>query len=157
MITTSSYTEGPAQIDGRRYVTELHTDDAGKTYIYEWLGSQDAGPVMSARVSLLNSQIAERDAALAQVSGTQLPMTKLAFRGLFTESEKQAIDALNAGFESHPTLTAAQKAAIRTGLEDYKMAENIALPFDARVQNMVGLYAALGLITSERMAEVLNG
>ena len=38
MIVSSTYTEGPPQVDGRPHVSELHTDDRGQTYTYEWLG-----------------------------------------------------------------------------------------------------------------------
>lgn len=155
-IVSSTYTEGPEQQDGRRYVKERHTDSEGKTYEYEWLGLQDAAPVLAARVDRLNAQLAEQAAALAQVVGTVLPLTKLKFRELFTPAERMGIDALHAGFESHPSLTTEQKAALRTGLEDYKVAENIQRPFDARVQQMLGMYVAMGLLTAERMAAIIE-
>lgn len=154
-VVASTYTEGPAQVDGRRYVKERHTDDAGRVYEYEWLGSQDAGPVLSARAERLTALLAEQEAAQAQIAGTMLPLTKLKFRELFTTAERMGIDALNAGFESHPSLNDMQKAAIRTGLEDYRMAENIARPFDARVAGLLGLYVALGLLTQARADEVM--
>jgi len=155
MIQSSTYTEGPPQVDGRRYVKETHTDDTGKTYAFEWLGSQDAGAVMTARADSLNAQLAAQAEALALVSGTQLPLTKLQFRKLFTQSERESIDALHAGFESLAYLTAEQKATLRTGLEDYRTAENIAKPFELGVYQMVGMYQALGILTDERAAEVL--
>lgn len=152
----STYTEGPTQIDGRRYVKERHVDDEGHVYEFEWLGAQDAALVLSARAEVLGAQITEQQQAVEFVSGTKLPITKLAFRGLFTGAEKQAIDAFNATFEAHPTLTTGQKAEIRTGLEDFKMAENIALPFDTRVQNMLGLYVSLELLSADRMATIIG-
>lgn len=155
MIVESYYTEGPTQADGRRYVREVHTDDRGQQYDYEWLGSQDALPVMQARAAKLSALIAEQRAAEEAVSGTLLPLTKLQFRELFTTAERMGVDALHATFESHPSLTAEQKAAIRTGLEDYRMAQNLRRPFDARVQQMLGLYQALGLLTAERVAEIM--
>ena len=63
MIVTSTYTEGPAQVDGRRYVSELHTDDRGQTYTFEWLGDQDAGLVLPDRAAVLSAQIAAQRAA----------------------------------------------------------------------------------------------
>lgn len=154
-IVSSTSTEGAPQVDGRRYVRERHTDDAGRVYEYEWLGSQDAGPVLSARAARLDALLAEQAAADAIVSGTRLPLTKLKFRELFTVPERMKIDALHATFEQHPALTVEQKAAIRTGLEDYRMAENIARPFDGRVQAMLGMYQALGLLTAERAVEIM--
>ena len=154
-IVSSTYTESAPQADGRRYVRERHTDDAGRVYDYEWLGSQDAQPVVDARAAVLTAQLQARADAEAAVAGTLLPLTKLQFRELFTSGERMGIDALNAGFEAHPALTTEQKAAIRTGLEDYRMAENIRRPFDARVQQMLGMYVALGLLTADRAAEIV--
>lgn len=155
MIVSSTYTEGPTQADGRRYVREVHTDDRGQQYDHEWLGDQDAAEVVAQRAARLSELIAQQRAAEELVSGTLLPLTKLQFRELFTAQERMGIDALHAGFEAHPSLTAEQKAAIRTGLEDYRMAQNIRRPFDARVQQMLGLYVALGLLTAERAAEIV--
>lgn len=155
-IVSSTFTEGPTQAGGGRYVKEHHVDEQGRIYDYEWLGAQDAGPVVAARVEVLNAQLAEQADALAQVSGTLLPLTKLKFRELFTFPERVGIDALHAGFESHPGLTAEQKAGLRTGLEDYKMAENIARPFDARVVQMLDMYVAMGLLTAARKAEIVS-
>lgn len=155
-IVNSTFTEGPQQFDGRRYVTEHHTDDKGVQYVYEWLGALDAALVMQERAAKLNAMLAMQAAAQALVAGTLLPMTKLKFRELFTFPERMGIDALHAGFETHPALTAEQKAMLRTGLEDYRMAENIARPFDSRVVSMLGMYVALGLLTQERMAQIVS-
>lgn len=155
-IITSTFTEGPTQSDGRRYVTERHVDDRGHVYEYQWLGEQDAAPVLAARVALLNAQLADQEAAQALVAGTLLPLTKLKFRELFTFAERMGIDALHAGFETHPALSTEQKATLRTGLEDYRMAENIQRPFDARVIAMLNMYVALGLLTPARQAEIVS-
>lgn len=154
-IVSSSFDEGPPQADGRRYVREVHIDDAGQEYRFEWLGAQDAAPVLAARVALLNEQLAARAAAQATVAGTRLPMTKLKFRELFTFVERMGIDELHANFEQHPGLTGEQKAMLRTALEDYRMAENIQRPFDARVVAMLDLYVALGRLTAQRRTEIL--
>lgn len=150
----STYIEGPPQVDGRRYVRERHVDESGQVYEFEWLGSQAAQPVLDARAAKLDALIAEKRAAEVFVAGTKLPLTKLQFRDLFTATEKQAIDAFHAGFESHPALSEEQKAAIRTGLEDYRMASDIARPFQARVLAMLDLYVSLGLLTTERRDEI---
>lgn len=154
-ITNSTYTEGPTQVDGRRNVTERHTDSDGRVYLFEWLGAQDASLVLAARAETLNAQLAAKAAAQFLVSGTLIPLTKLEFKRLFTQLEMMAIDAFNAGFENNNLLTTEQKAAIRTGLENYRLAVDIPRPFDADVQAMLGLYVALGLLTAERLAEIL--
>lgn len=156
-IISSSYTEGPLQGDGRYYVKEVHLSTSGKSYEFEWLRStQDIAAVLAARVQVLNEQLAAESAALLVVQGTMLPLTKLKFRELFTFAERMAIDAFHLTFETSVYLTAEQKSTLRTGLEDYKMAENIARPFDARVLSMLGMYSALGLITPARMAEIVS-
>jgi hypothetical protein len=108
MIVTSTYTEGPPQVDGRRYVSELHTDDRGQTYTYEWLGDQDAALVLADRAAVLSAQIAAQRAAEAVVLGTALPLTKYQFRQLFTFAERVAVDELEASLEQHPGLTVGQ-------------------------------------------------
>lgn len=154
-IASSTFEEGPAQVDGRRYVTERHTDTDGRVYIFEWLGDQDASLVLSARATSLNSQLAARAAADALVSGTLLPLTKLQFKRLFTQAEMMQIDAFNASFEANNLLTTEQKAAIRTGLENYRLAVDIPRPFDADVESMLDLYVALGLLTTSRKSEIM--
>lgn len=155
-IVQSTYTEGAPQADGRRWVHERHVDTAGMPYEFEWLGAQDAALVVAARAATLNEQLAVRDAAEALTSGTLLPLTKLQFRELFTSAERMAADALHAGFESNAALTEGQKAQIRTGLEDYRMALNIRRPFDTRIQSMLSLYVAMGVLTAERAAEIVS-
>ena len=153
-IVSSTYTEGPIQVDGRRYVTERHTDDQGNNYEFEWLGEQNAGPVLAARAAVLSQQIAEQRAAIAQVSGTLLPLTKLKFRELFTPAERAGIDAFRAGLESNAALSAGQKASIRTGFTDFDTAQNIVRPFLPPVLQMLGLFVSLGLLTAERSAAI---
>ena len=156
MIVSSTYTEGPSQQDGRRYVRERHTDDAGQTYEFEWLGSQDAALVLQARAATLTQQITARREADALVTGTLLPLTKLQFRNLFTDVERASIDAFRVGLESNPALTAAQKAGIRTGFTDFDTAQNIVRPFLPPVLAMLDLFVSLGLLTSARRADIVS-
>lgn len=156
-IVDSSYTEGAPQADGRTWVHERHVDSAGMPYEFDWLRSdQDVSAVLQARADTLNQQLAARDAAEALVAGTLLPLTKLQFRELFTPAERMAADELHATFETSEQLTAEQKAQIRTGLEDYRMALNIRRPFDARIQSMLVLYVAMGVLTTARAAEIVS-
>ncbi len=150
MIVSSTFTEGPAQVDGRRYVTERHTASDGEVYTYEWLGLQAVEAVLNARVEKLNELLAERAAAQLLVSGTKLPLTKLQFREMFTSAERAGIDAFHAGLETNAQLSTEQKASVRTGMEDFKVAQNIVRPLLPPVLAMLGLYVALGLISSAR-------
>ena len=56
-ITSSTHTEGPAQVDGRHYVTETHTDHLGETYALEYLApvGADYVAIRSARAALPNA------------------------------------------------------------------------------------------------------
>jgi hypothetical protein len=155
MIQSSTYTEGAAQADGRRYVKETHTDDTGKTYEFEWLGSQDAGAVLAARAEALSALITTQREAEALVLGTRLPLTKLQFERRFSNDEWAAIQAFNAGYDQHPALDDAQKLPIKRGLSEYALALDIALT-DPGTVALVGLYEALGLLASGRAAEILQ-
>jgi hypothetical protein len=156
VIVESSYTEGPTQQDGRRYVTERHVDDRGQVYTHEWLGSQDATLVLSARAAALTELIAAQRAAEALVSGTLLPLTKLKFREMFTSTERAGIDAFRVGLETNPMLSTEQKAAIRTGFADFDTAQNIVRPFLPQVVAMLDLFVSLGLLTTQRRAEIIE-
>lgn len=156
MIISSTYTEGPPQVDGRRYVSETHTDDRGQVYAYEWLGDQDAALVLADRAAVLSAQIAAQRAAEAVVLGTALPLTKYQFRQLFTFSERVAVDELETSLEQHPGLTVEQRASIRTGLKDFNAAQDVARPFLPDVLTMLDLFVSLGLITAARRAEIVS-
>jgi hypothetical protein len=145
-IVESTYTEGPAQVDGRRYVKERHVDDAGESFEYEWLGDQNAQVVVDARAVRLNTLLAERAAAEAVVSGTRLPLTKYQFRQLFG-AKQVAVDAFNATYESNAQLSEQQKALIRTGLKNFEASTAVVRPFVADVLGMLALYVALGILT----------
>lgn len=156
MIVASTYTEGAAQPDGRRWIKERHTDDLGEVYEFEWLGEQDAQTVLEARAEVLSRQLADRRAAEALVAGTRLPLTKLQFRELFTPTERASIDAFRAGFEQMAALTTEQKASIRTGFADFDTARNIVRPFLPPVLAMLGLFVSLGLLTETRRQAIIE-
>ena len=64
-IVSSTHTVGHAQIDGRRYVTELHTDDVGAVLPAEYLAplGADYVAIRNARAAQINEQLAEAEAA----------------------------------------------------------------------------------------------
>lgn len=157
MIVEATYTEGPVQADGRRYVSERYVDDRGAVYaIAPWLGSEDITLVMDARVAELNTQIAAKRAAKAIANGSLLPMEREAFRLLFRWNERMAIDALQASFEASPSFTAEQKSLIRSAFKDFETTPQITRPFNWLVIAMLDLFVQLGLITAERKAEIVS-
>jgi hypothetical protein len=155
MIVSSTYTEGPPQLDGRRWVSESHMTDEGDELSYQWLGGQDAQMVVDARVFTLNAQYAAKAAAQALVVGSLIPLSKLEFRNLFGAA-KNAVDSFNFGYAAHPALTDAQKATIRTGLEDFREAQYIERPFRPEVLQLIGLYEALGILSAEQAAQIVS-
>lgn len=64
MIVSSVHVEGPAQVDGRHYVTETHTDHLGGVYTLEYLApvGADYVAIRTARAVSLEAQLAEAEA-----------------------------------------------------------------------------------------------
>lgn len=158
MIIASSFTQFDSQTDGRRYVRETHTLDDGKTVDFDYLADDTIDPstVLAARAARLNAEIAAQDSALLIANNGALPLTKLQFRRLFTSAEQKAIDRFNVQFESHPGLSEDQKDEIRSGLQNYKAAQDVNLG-DLATVAAVQMYEALGLIALGRALEILNG
>ena len=65
-ITSSVVTVEHAQIDGRRWVREVHSDATGIAQIVDYLGASNAATtaqgIANARVATLNAQLAEAEA-----------------------------------------------------------------------------------------------
>ena len=62
-ITSSTYTLGPVQADGRRYCEERHTDHTGFVHVIEYLASVGVDPaaVLAARATALPEIFKERE------------------------------------------------------------------------------------------------
>ena len=112
--------------------------------------------VLVDRAATLSAQIAALRAAEAVVLGTALPLTKYRFRQLFTFTERVAVDALEANLEQHPGLTDEQRAIIRTGFRDFNAAQDVARPFLQPVLDMLDLFVSLGILTTERKAQIVS-
>lgn len=64
-VVSSSYTLDPhTQVDGRRYVTETHTLNAGGPVVVTYLAAvgEDYAAVMTARVAQINDMLAAQEA-----------------------------------------------------------------------------------------------
>lgn len=158
-VIQSSFSVGPPEQDGRRWVRESHQCDNGEVLKFEWLrgdGDPDALLVAQERANLLNAQFAARDAAQALVAGSKIPLTHYEFRKLFPAAKRPLIDRFNAQFEQHPGLTPEQKDLVRSGLEDFRLSEWVVRPFEPQVAQMLGLYQSLGLLTADEVAGVLS-
>lgn len=64
-IVSSTFSIGHAQIDGRKHVTEQHTDHMGGVHTAEYLASvgTDYVAVAAARAPQIEAQLAEAEAA----------------------------------------------------------------------------------------------
>jgi hypothetical protein len=82
-------------------------------------------------------------------------LSKREWRLLFTDIERPLIDKFNATFENNPMLTEEQRDAIRSGLEDYKAA-SILNKDDPATCAMLWLYISLGILTPNRVSEILS-
>lgn len=69
-IVSSTHSIGHEQADGRRYVTEQHTDSQGVVYVVEYLAAvgTDYVAVRDARAVVIADQLAEAE-ALALMGG----------------------------------------------------------------------------------------
>lgn len=63
MIVTSTYKIGHAQIDGRHYVSEVHTDQDGVEYPLEYLAEDNADfeAIMAARAESISQSLADEE------------------------------------------------------------------------------------------------
>lgn len=142
-VVASTWSEGPAQADGRRYVTERHSTDDGQVLAFEWLGSQDPGPVVAARAEALNAEFAAKAAADALIAGTALPLTRLEFLSRFTVAERVAIRS-----------AAKTDAIIEDFLAMLEAAQSV-IPSHPDTVAGVGYLVQSGLLLPARAAEVL--
>lgn len=64
-IVSSTHVVGQAQVDGRRYVTESHTDGTGAVRQVEYLAAvgTDYAAVRDARALVIADQLADEEAA----------------------------------------------------------------------------------------------
>lgn len=81
-------------------------------------------------------------------------LTHLEFRRLFTPTEQELSDELEATFESNGGLTAEQKRKLRTGYKNFNKATAVNLD-DPDIPPMLAMYVALGILGADRPAEIL--
>ena len=81
-------------------------------------------------------------------------LTHLEFRRLFTPTEQELSDELEATFESNGGLTAEQKRKLRTGYKNFNAATTVHLD-DPDIPPMLAMYVALGILGADRPAEIL--
>jgi hypothetical protein len=156
-LISSNYVLGVPQKDKRIPVIESHLLSDGRVIIFYYLADEsvDVETVLSLRAIRVATELARREEAETIAKDGEIPLTKLEFRNRFTELEQMQIDAFNAGFESHPSLSTEQKAGIRTALKNLDSAQDVRLT-DPRTIAGVNMYVALGMLSSKRAEEILS-
>lgn len=154
-VIKSTYRLGSVQADGRQTVVETHLLSDGRDFQFEYLsdGKFDINTVMSLRAERINTSLAAREAEAQEAANGEIPLTKYEFRQRFSKEEKEALDEFNTAFERHPGLSPEQKKEIRSALKDLDAAQVVYI---SKAQAGVQMYAALGLLSAERAAEILN-
>lgn len=97
-IVSSNFTVGVAQRDGRKYVTEVHTDNVGIPHIVEYLAMANADftAIMNARAIIIAAQLIndEIDATLAADNAPALKYATLVQLGAVFRQRYQALSGL---------------------------------------------------------------
>lgn len=94
VLILSSYTEGPTQADGCRYVDEQHIINDGRVFNFNYLcDQQNPQIVMEERAKVIEKTLLDREAAILMVVGTEVPLTKYEFLSRFTPEERKSISA----------------------------------------------------------------
>lgn len=143
-IASSTHTLGPVQADGRRYVTERHTDHLGNVYLAEYLAAPGANyaAIRTARAAQIEAALpeGETDAMLDgstvapqhQTPAQLLGRLRERYRGASREQAARIaswlMDRLDAGqvtdaqLQSAFGLTAAQWSALKTRMRNIRTA-----------------------------------
>ena len=140
-VTSSTFTIGELQGDGRRFVSETHvTED--QRYSYEYLCDPEVDPafVLSERAKRIDSVLHSRYLAMQQVMGTSVPLTRYEFLSRFTPAERVAIRELSK-----------VDAVVEDFLEMMNLSGNINLPLTHAALSYI---ASKGALTPQRAAEI---
>lgn len=141
VIVTSSFVMGPTQADGRSYVKEMHVDDEGMSYEYEYLnGGLDPQMVLEERAAAVSRILADRESARLAVAGTSVPLTRFQFLDRFTSAERVSIrDA------------AKTNPIVEDFMEMMKLSGNVSL---ALARPGLQYLASIDRLTQERANEI---
>lgn len=140
-ITSSTFSEGAVQSDGRRFVTEEHVT-ADQTYVYEYLCDDALDPaiVLEERAKTVNAILHARELARQAVAGTSVPLTRFEFLSRFTPTERVAIRDL-----------AKTDAIVEDFMEMMKLSGNVSLVLARPGLNYI---ASKGRLTTARATEI---
>jgi hypothetical protein len=129
-IVSSTFVESLAQKDGRKYVTETHTDHLGLNWLFNWLANAGLDPqaAVTARGAALANQLrdAEIDANVA----------KIKFEG--------SLAAYTLNYSTATQNFAALREAYKTAskVEAIMIGDFLAARTDAQLQSLFGMTAA---------------
>jgi hypothetical protein len=158
-IASATFTVEPTEADGRNWINELLVTDTGTQHQYRYLADlQQVDPqtVLDTRVAAVNAAYAAKDAAAGIVGTVSIPLSKTEFINLFTSTEWAGYLAFIDGLNTNGALDAATKAAIKVGHFKFLQASHISKS-DADTVAMLNLMVAVGILTAQRVTEVLGG
>lgn len=140
-ITSSTFTEGAVQEDGRRYIVETHTTE-DQEYVYEYLceAGLDPSAVLAERAKKVNEILHGRMLAKQAVLGTSVPITRYEFMCRLTPQERVAIRELS---KVDPV--------VEDFMEMLKVSGNVSLVL---VRPALSYIASKGKLTPERAQEI---
>lgn len=141
-IVSSSYTAGPAQVDGRIPIREKHIDSRGYEHFFEYLADENVDPdiVLAERAAHIVRTFEIRAASTAIAIGSAVALTKFEFLNRFTVSERVAIRTAQ---ESNPI--------VRDFMMLLDMSDHVHLPL---AQPGLNYLASVNLLTPERALEI---
>lgn len=158
IVETAVQVDEHEQGDGSRFATERHTDNLGRQLTfgpYRLGEGESAQTIAQMRAARLNLEFAARDAEAEQAAQGRLPWTHLDFEDQLGADVVAPMLAFFQSFESSESLSPLQKATIRVGWHRYQIAQYIERPLRAEVLQLLGLLQQLGLITQERIDDVI--
>lgn len=142
MELTSSYTIGPAQVDGRFYVSERHETADGRIIEREWLSDGTISPdvMLEEHALAIKAKLAERAAAQTFAAGVEVPLTKYEFKERFTAEERKKIR---------------QRSLVDEDAKDIEdMLNSSGMVYLSKARGPLQYYVAVGDLTAERAAVI---
>lgn len=157
-IISSSYEVGTSQVDGRSYVDELHVAADGQSFRFEYLWNprdgSDPRVVMQLRAQRIDQQLATVEASQQIVDAGLMPVSYEYFRRLFSSSEIVAVDKVDASIDTFD-LEQAQVDQHRSTVKQITSTGVVYLK-DPAIRTLLEVYEQVGVLTRERVDEILN-
>lgn len=130
--------------NGSRTITERHTYDTGQAWLYSYIAGADwdIQSIMNQRATNVNADLERKDQQSLEASNFEVPLSIEEIINRFTLAELGAFYASNAaGMDVVKNIVAAWKGPIFRNHQ--------------RTLEMFGIIEASGVLTAQRIAEIL--